>query len=78
MTLTIFKSTVLREVEQTDSGFNPLKAILKLILDWSVSEARLRSSEDLWTKLVIKKRDKARKEIDIRVNKLEFLDEYTR
>jgi len=72
------RSIDLRELEQTDSGFNPLKAILKLIFILSVSEARLRSSEDLETSLVAKGRDKARREIRRRVNKLECLDEYTR
>ena len=63
------RSIDLREVVQVESGFNPLKAILKLILELLVSEARLRSSEDLCTRLVAKGRDKARREMRMRVGK---------
>jgi len=68
--LTMSRSTVLRELEQVDSGLTPLKAILRLILVSLVSVARLRSSEDFNTRLVAKGRDKARKEMKRRVNKL--------
>lgn len=74
VTLTKSRSTEVRELAQVDSGLTPLKAILRLILLLSVSSvARLRSSEDFNTNIVTKGRDKARKEMIRRVNKLNFL-----
>ena len=72
VTLTMSRSTVLRELEQTESGFTPLKAILRLILDLSFLssvEALLRLSWLVEIKLVKMGKDKikARQEIKMRI-----------